>query len=1047
MPVGCVDIEFSGNKGPHTYKTNEEVSISWYLDYSPSKLESYEIFVSPEDNNDEKIWSDRVVLNDASDGENSPIYRSKNLGKMAQGEYFAAFTSKPNDNFPAISDHSIFTVVPTVGFIQISSFYDLNGNGKKDNDEGLKGTKFRMIGPQGIVFDAETGPNGIATIRVTIGQYTITESPSNCWRSLTGTSQVVNVLEDQTVYAIFMDEPDTRYEIFGYNNSTSTHDGISEFTFIVSGPDGTQNLVSGSDGIARQSRPSLPGRYTVIATPPAGMEMATRSRIEFDPCEQKRLEFGADKTKPLSIYDLSPKDGSKTGSNDVLFNWRTSEECKSELYIKQHGGSNYTVIDSERSIDHSATVLNLTRNEWYDFYVKAESGNRLATSEIQSIFIDNGISFTKLRYEVTIDRNYGQSCPISVKNTDTEPHELRVDVDSSAEDIYFNFLGGGSSDKVITLAPGETRDLDLVIHAQDARVRNYTLHADLTNLGPEEIVDDADIYVNVRWPVTTFNFEEISTDQVTLTKTFRITNQGDPITDLSVIPDGALLRNTVIQPSIRHMGLGRDETIDIQVSPLWSEDIRSIEGTLTAEAADFSKTLSVDFSCKEGRQLHKVVLSGPQLHFDLKGGYCINAHPIVDGFTLPPGLTANDVEYAYIDMELNARNPEKQLTRYSTWIEINDHEVGRLSRTIPSGYYKFDIDPAYFVYSQAGLASNKYVVDSDMNRGYTTILSNARVVACLKNLTLYVCAENEQQATEIAWSNGWLHKPSNRINVTVLYPKDGEQLTIGDPLPVKVRVEGKQGGETYCNVTGSINGSNQVIYLVDNGRHGDGLADDGVYGGSWTPDTSGRSRIDISAVNCAAIGRASVSVTSKGESDHDIWLSKTLEPQALDVRAINTEDGNPVTYKIAIGPRTDGIKDVRVVQILPSYLRLNNNTLSKGAVVGLNRAGQTSIVWDIVELREPWSVTFDATFNWKLPAGANYMAGSTASAVTYTSSTTNAGRLEIPDEEIRFVSGEQESVPVEPVTNPPEESETSPGIGAAISLLGILFVAYILGRR
>lgn len=1052
MPVECVDITFSGNKAPYTYKTNEEVSVRWYWDYYPSQLESYTISIVDNKDKERNIWADtEVPLNDVSAGEHSPIDRSKNLGKMAEGVYLAKFKSNPNADFPPIDTYEIFAVAPSTGFIQITSFYDANGNRGKDAGEGHDGARFQVTGQGGLVYHEDAGPDGIATIPVPIGQYTITESPRNCWRSLTGMSQVVNVLEDQTASAVFMDEPDTRYEIFGYNNST--HNGISGFTFTVSGPDGTQTLVSGPDGIAKPSRPSLSGTYTVLATPPTGMEMATPSQLDFNPCDQKQIEFGADSTPPLRIDGLSPSDKSRMGSNDVLFRWRTSEECKSELHIKLQGTSNYTEVDGQRGIDHTATAINLTRNKWYDFYVKAKSGNRLAQSEVRSIFIDNGISFTKWRYEVTIERNYSQSCPISVKNTDSEPHELQVGVNSSARDIYFNFLGGGSADKVITLSPGETRDLDLVIHAQDAQERNYTLNANLTNLGPEEIVDNAVIDVNVHWPVTLFNFEEVGTDPVTLTKTFRITNQGDPITDLSIIPDDALLRNTVIQPSVRHVGLGQNEMIEIQVSPLWSEDIESIRGTLTALAADFNKSLDVDFSCKEGRQLHKVVLSGPQLHFDLKGASCINGHPIKDGFTLPPGLSANDVKYAYIGMELNAIDAERQLTRYSTWIKINDQEVGRLSGTIPSGYYRFDIDPDYFVYSQAGLASNGYVLDSDMNRGYSTTLCNVMVVMCLENLTLYVCAENEQQAKEIAWSSRWLHKPSDRINVTVLSPSEGEQVDLGQPVTVKVSVEGAQGGEKYCIVGGSINGSNQVIDLVDNGQHGDGLADDGVYAGLWTPDTSGRSRIDISAVNCAAMARAAVRVTSSGIgiSDSDLWLSKTIEPQALDVRTMNTEVGNPIKYTIALGPRAEGVKDVRVMQNLPGYLRLNNNTLSKSATVSLNRDGQTSIVWDIGELRQPWSVTFDATFNWRLPAGANYMAGSAppVSAVTYTSATNSASRLEIPDGEIRFASGEQEPSPAEQVPHAAETttSEPSPGVGPVFALLGILSVAYALRRR
>jgi hypothetical protein len=1068
IPVGCVDIEFSGNKGPYTYKTNEDVSVSWHLNYHPSKLESYTISVKNKEDT-ENAWEDSVVLNDASPGEHSPIDRSKNLGKMAEGVYIAAFTSKPNDNFPPINDYGIFVVTPSTGSIQIASFYDANGNGEKDVGEGHEGTEFKITGTKGPDYSAKTGSDGIATIKLPIGQYTITELPSNCWRSISGTSQVANVVEDRTTSVAFKDEPDTGYTIFGYNDST--HNGIAGFTFNVSGPEGTQTLVSGSDGFAKPPQVSQSGMHTVVATPPAGMEMTTSSSIEFDPCIQKQVEFGAKSVPPLTITELSPEDESRMGSNDVLFTWKTSEESTSKLYIKPQENSTYTEIPGESGFDHSVVATNLSRNEWYNFYVRSEAGSRFDQSEVRSIFIDRGIAFTKWLYNVNINRSYSQSCPISVVNTDSEPHELRVGVNSSASDIYFNFLGDGSADKVITLEPGETRDLDLVIHAQDARQKEYNLFANLTNLGPEAIVDRATINVTVHWPVTLFKFEEVSTDLVTLTKTFRVTNQGDPITDLTITPDEALLRNTVVQPSVRHVSLGSNETIDINVSPLWSKDIGAIKGVLTASAADVNKTLSVDFSCKEGRQLYKVVLPGPQLHFDLKGGYCVNQHPITDFFMLPPGLSATGVLSASIGMEVNAADVERQMTPYSTWIKINGKEVGRLSNTIPKGYYKFGIDPAYLSYSQAGLASNEYVLDSDMNRGYTTRLSNARVLMCLENLTLYVCAENEQQAKEISWSNNWIYKPSSRMNVTILSPQEDGQPVLGQPVTVKAKVEGDHGGEKYCTVKGEINGSSQTIDLFDNGMHNDGSADDGTYAGTWVPYTSGTSRIDISASNCAATGHASINVRSKGVSDSDIWLTKTMDPQALDVEAMNAEEGNVIGYTIALGPRVDGLKDVKVTQTLPSYLHLINGSLSKVADdVSLNSDGlnwsTTCLVWNIGELSEPWSVTFDATFNWRLPAGANSVAGSSMpiSAVTYANATNDACRLEIPEGEIRFVSGVQET---SSEVGAHEDSETSgsqgnttpnasgpgpveqetPGVEPVFTLLGIIFVALALRRR
>ena len=269
----------------------------------------------------------------------------------------------------------------------------------------------------------------------------------------------------------------------------------------------------------------------------------------------------------------------------------------------------------------------------------------------------------------------------------------------------------------------------------------------------------------------------------------------------------------------------------------------------------------------------------------------------------------------------------------------------------------------------------------------------------------------------------------------------------------------EQGGEKYCTVRGTIN--SQVIDLIDNERHNDDLPDDGIYAGAWILDSLGVSRINISAGNCVVVGHASVSVKANDAvktnetvtHDSAIWLTKTTEPQALDAMNMNTEEGNVVKYTITLGKSGNDIKDVKVIQTLPSYLRLNTNSLSKSGTVSLSNQGQnwstTSITWDIGELTGPWNVTFDTTFNWRLPAGVNYMAGSAMpmSAVTYTTAK-GEGRLEIPEGEIKFVSGEQETnaerrVPATTETTSP----ASPGLGPILALFGILSVAYALRRR
>ncbi len=588
---------------------------------------------------------------------------------------------------------------------------------------------------------------------------------------------------------------------------------------------------------------------------------------------------------PVIISELTPKHDSRFSSNDVRFSWKTSESSTSKLYLKAVGDTNYRLLTGADGFDHSIDATGLERNTAYDFYVKSESGIRSGQSEPRRFFVDNGITFDPRSYEFDINRDYNQQKFLSITNTDSRAHDLLVGISNPYEDIYLDFVGNGSAGREIRLEPGEARDLELVIHAQDAMSESYALDANLTNLGPEEIVDYASVKVNVRQPNIDFDFREVGTDPFTLTKTYRITNRKDPLTDLSVMPDKDLERNVVIQPVVEHYYLGTGESIEFSVSPLWSTEIGSISGTLRASAASSSKVLDVDFSCDGGRQLHQVILTHPILYFDLKSLYCTNACPLGGTFNLPPGLTSDKVVYARINLELNSEDLNKQLRRYSTWININDHLVGRLDNTIPSGHHVFEIDPAHFNYAMAGSASNSYTLDSDITRSYLTMLSNIRVIICVDELRLYICAENQQDAEKIAWTAPWIYRPSEEIDADIISPESGEWVEEGKPVIIKAKILGDEGREEkHCTVIATISDSDHQIYLVDNGRHGDGQADDGIYANTWTPHKTGVFEIGVRASNCASEGTASmqVGVTSRNRLEivnfHDLNNNGRQDP-------------------------------------------------------------------------------------------------------------------------------------------------------------------------
>lgn len=482
----------------------------------------------------------------------------------------------------------------------------------------------------------KTGADGTETLSLKPGQYQITELSNNCWTAINTSTQIVNVKPAETAQASFGNIAQVGLNILAYqdingNKKYDVEEGIQGVNFVVSGSQENSTLTSGKDGSVKFA--GLPGTYTIRTDVPEGWNLISENpqTETLGACEDKQVEFEFAPI-PIKINDLVPRDNDVIGTRNVTFAWRTSESSSSELYLKGENESAYNLTRGPSGFVHSINTSNLTRNTCYNFKVRSEKGSRYVESMPRRFCVDNGIIFIPNSYNLTVERDYDQHRPIYVKNTDSKPHSIKVNITNmtnSYDDIYLGFLGEGSMDRELNLAPGETKNLDLAIHAQDAMHKNYTFAANLTNLGPEKIVDYAQIKVNVHFNETDFKFEEIGLDPINLTKTFRVTNLKDPVRDLTITPDDNLRKDVVIQPYVNHASLERDGSIEFTVSPLWSRDIGAILGFLTASAGTAKKVLPVNFSCQEGNQLYQVTLYNP---------CCISIRTYTSASTLNPRL-------------------------------------------------------------------------------------------------------------------------------------------------------------------------------------------------------------------------------------------------------------------------------------------------------------------------------------------------------------------------------------------------------------------------
>ena len=314
------------------------------------------------------------------------------------------------------------------------------------------------------------------------------------------------------------------------------------------------------------------------------------------------------------IYDLKPSNNTITGSNKIVFTWTTSTNSSTLLFIKKEGDENFSIIEGEAGIYHSIIVENLSRNNWYEFYVVSANAYGSGQSEIRRIFIDNGISFSQKNYEFYIERDYNQECFITIINTDDEAHEVWLNISNSPNDLILDFVGEGKDENLLLL-PNESKKVKLVIHAQDAQNEKYNILLTLKNL-EENITDSANLLIHVHIPNINFTIEEISFDNITLTRKYRIENYGDALTDLMVEASDELSPFVIFKPSINHFYLGEYESIEFEVFPILSENYSGSSGYIIVTAGGVEKRIFANFSVPDGKKVYVGQVPNVEIIFD-----------------------------------------------------------------------------------------------------------------------------------------------------------------------------------------------------------------------------------------------------------------------------------------------------------------------------------------------------------------------------------------------------------------------------------------------
>lgn len=247
---------------------------------------------------------------------------------------------------------------------------------------------------------------------------------------------------------------------------------------------------------------------------------------------------------------------------------------------------------------------------------------------------------------IVVDRDYNQQRLVGIRNEGTEAIGVRLFAEGPPE-IPSGFVGRGTSDwetpdMRLTIAPGETWDVPLLVHADRAALDEITLLLKATAGKDDEVVASREVSVNIESPKleleTTWLEVSDASMRARLGRTLRIRNTGTPVSDLTMHFENPSGKGWVIfEPGLEYTRLGSDEEIEILVRPKLHPWFTGIDGNIVLSG--LNQTVEIPYSTEvgEGDEVF-VTLSRSTGYASNTGSRCTNRKSVSYGLS-PVGGT------------------------------------------------------------------------------------------------------------------------------------------------------------------------------------------------------------------------------------------------------------------------------------------------------------------------------------------------------------------------------------------------------------------------
>ena len=450
------------------------------------------------------------------------------------------------------------------------------------------------------------------------------------------------------------------------------------------------------------------------------------------------------------VSGLAPDAGIVSGANRVWFRWTTNVAAVGTLFYKGDWETDFHQVQTPSGTTHEVFLQDLSWQRTYTWYTSSQGACGTTTTAPRTLSISNGVAFDAPTYTFTIERDYDQRASVDIVNTDSVPHTAFLAIGDVSADFVAGFVGTGSQDEVVTLAPGERRTVTLALHAQDATQTTYDiplrLTADAETAAP--IQDEVMARITVRQPVWNLTLTQIASDPDLLTNTYRLTNVGDPLTDVSVTVDDQARSVLILEPQIIHLRMDTGGTITFKVI---AQQLPQEPFTFTISAAGGGSRVTLDdgVGCRIGTQRYTVTIPAPPICTSVNGWYCTNRPNITIPFTLPAGLQEDQILKAGLFTTFSLRYPQSAYRNHDVFFQINNRDVYSILNSIPEGPLAFAFPPSYLHFAPSGVTSNQINLRTRHLNGGHYLVNTSYTVALQPTgtITTEVCATSQAEAT------------------------------------------------------------------------------------------------------------------------------------------------------------------------------------------------------------------------------------------------------------------------------------------------------------